>query len=137
MTTTPLTPLLQVQNLGKEYAQTQPFVHTQLTVQAFESVNLTFYRGVTLAIVGESGAGKSSLARCLALLENPSRGDIWFEGESVRNLAKNELFVLHRQIQLIFQDPTSALNPRFSAAEIIAAIDSANWNESAPARARS
>ena len=120
MTTTPLTPLLQVQNLGKEYVQTQPFVRTQLTVQAFESVNLTFYRGVTLAIVGESGAGKSSLARCLALLENPSRGDIWFEGESVRNLAKNELFVLHRQIQLIFQDPTSALNPRFSAAEIIA-----------------
>jgi ABC-type glutathione transport system ATPase component len=119
MTTSPV-PVLEVRNLGKEYVQTQAFFRTRFTVRAFENVNLAVRRGVTLAIVGESGAGKSSLARCLALLENPSHGEILFEGESALDLPKRELFLMRRKTQLIFQNPTASLNPQFSAVEIIA-----------------
>jgi ABC-type glutathione transport system ATPase component len=119
MTVTP-TPILEVRNLGKEYVQTRSFDRAEFTVRAFENVNLEIHGGLTLAIVGESGAGKSSLARCLALLERPSRGEIYFEDNSVLGLAKHEFDSMHRQIQLIFQDPTSALNPRLSAADLIA-----------------
>jgi peptide/nickel transport system ATP-binding protein len=118
--TTTLSPLLEVRNLGKEYSQTQPFVRTRLTVRAFENADLVLRRDATLAIVGESGAGKSSLARCLALLEIPSSGEIFFDGRPTLNRPKHELFRLRRQVQLIFQDPTSSLNPQFSAAEIVA-----------------
>ena len=118
--TTSTTPALEIRNLGKDYIQTQPFSRAQFTVRAFEEIDLTVQRGKTLSIVGESGAGKSSLARCLALLESPSRGEIFFDGKSVLNLPKQEQFVLHRKIQLIFQNPTASLNPQFSALEIVA-----------------
>ncbi len=117
--TVPRTSMLEVRNLGKEYAQTPRFDRSKFMVQAFENVNLAIPDGLTLAIVGESGAGKSTLARCLALLERPSRGEIHFEGRSVLELTQDELVPIRRQIQLIFQDPTAALNPRLSAAEII------------------
>jgi peptide/nickel transport system ATP-binding protein len=117
--TVPGTSTLEVRNLGKEYAQTSRFDRSEFRVQAFENVNLAIHDGLTLAIVGESGAGKSSLARCLALLDRPSRGEIYFEGTSVLDLSQDELVPIRRRIQLIFQDPTSALNPRWSAAEII------------------
>jgi ABC-type glutathione transport system ATPase component len=114
------TPALEVRNLGKDYIQAQPFSLAQFTIQAFEDIDLTVQRGETLAIVGESGAGKSSLARCLALLESPSRGEIFFDGNSALNRPKQELFVLRRKVQLIFQNPTASLNPQFSALEIVA-----------------
>lgn len=117
---TSTTPALEVRNLGKDYVQARPFSRAQSTVRAFEGIDLTVQRGKTLAIVGESGAGKSSLARCLALLESPSRGEIFFDGQTVLNLPKQELSVLRRKIQLIFQNPTASLNPQFSALEIVA-----------------
>jgi ABC-type glutathione transport system ATPase component len=118
--TTSTAPALEVRNLGKDYVQAQPFSRAQSTVRAFEGIDLTVQRGETLAIVGESGAGKSSLARCLALLESPSRGELFFGGKSALNLPKQERFVLHRKVQLIFQNPTASLNPQFSALEIVA-----------------
>ena len=118
--TTSTTPALEVRNLAKDYVQTQAFSRKQFTIRAFEDIDLTLRRGETLAIVGESGAGKSSLARCLAMLESPSRGEIFFDGKSALNLPKQELFVLRRKIQLIFQNPTASLNPQFSALEIVA-----------------
>ncbi|HUJ32333.1 MAG TPA: ATP-binding cassette domain-containing protein [Candidatus Acidoferrum sp.] len=111
--------LLEVRGLGKEFAQRRTFSRTRFAVRAFEDVNLTIRRGTTLALVGESGAGKSTLARCLALLEKPTRGEIRFEGANLPALRKRELFSVRRKIQMIFQDPTSALNPGMSAAEII------------------
>ncbi len=89
--------------------------------------------------MGESGTGKSTLAKCLALLERPTAGEIWFEGRNLIGLGRGELFPVHRQIQLIFQDPTSALNPRLTAEEIIAeplAIQRVGTKDSRRARAQ-
>jgi ABC-type glutathione transport system ATPase component len=112
-------PVLTAQNLSKHYVQRRPLTRAKFTVQAFQEVNLSIHRGTTLAIVGESGAGKSSLVRCLALLEAPTHGEIRCEGRNLLRLGKRELFAIRRKIQLVFQDPTSALNPRFTAGEII------------------
>ena len=113
-------PLLRVQHVSKSYVQRHALTNAKFTVPAIAGVNLTVYSGTTLAIVGESGAGKSSLARCLALLEKPEHGEIWFEGVELLSLDKKALLPVRRQIQMIFQDPASALNPRLTAEEIIA-----------------
>jgi ABC-type dipeptide/oligopeptide/nickel transport system ATPase subunit len=81
---------------------------------------LALFRGKTLALVGESGAGKSSLARCIALLERASAGTMELEGQDLLALDRKALFPVRRQMQMIFQNPASALNPGFTACEIIA-----------------
>jgi ABC-type glutathione transport system ATPase component len=112
--------LLETRNLCKRFVQRRALSRTKFAVEAFRGINLKIRRAATLAIVGESGAGKSTLARCLALLEPPTQGEIWFTGDNLLTLTRRELFPIRRRIQLIFQDPTSALNPRLNAAEIIA-----------------
>lgn len=112
--------LVRIERLNQEYVQRRPLTGVEFRVRALEKANLTIRRGSTLALVGESGAGKSTLARCLALLERPASGEIWFDGKDVLQLHKRELFPFRRQIQLIFQDPASALNPRMTASEILA-----------------
>lgn len=113
-------PLLRVERLSKEYRQRRWYSRTAHSVIALESVDLTIYPGATYALVGESGSGKSTLARCLARLEEPSSGEIWFEGKSLLALSGRKMASVRTQIQLIFQDPATALNPRFCAAEIVA-----------------
>jgi ABC-type glutathione transport system ATPase component len=113
-------PLLRVAGLAKTYTQRGGFIGANHIVHAFEDVSLSVEIGSTLAIVGESGAGKSSLARCLALLEHPDRGEIWHNGRNVAALSAADLAPFRREVQLIFQDSTSALNPRLSAVELIA-----------------
>jgi ABC-type glutathione transport system ATPase component len=113
-------PLVCVRNLSKEYRQRKPLSTRWVSVHALENVDLTISEGANLAIVGESGAGKSTLARCLALLETPGGGEIWFKGRNVTRLGRQDRRALHRSVQLIFQDSASALNPRMTAAEIIA-----------------
>src|SRR6202041_2774180 len=112
--------LLRVCGLSKQYLQRRPFSRKQIAVTAFEDVSLTIFPGKTLAVVGESGAGKSSLARCIALLERPSAGEIELSGKNLLPLRGRELFATRREVQMIFQDPSSALNPRLTAGEIIA-----------------
>jgi ABC-type glutathione transport system ATPase component len=113
-------PLLEVRNLSKQYVHRKSLSRRKTTVEALHDVSLTIRRGATLAIVGESGSGKSTLGRCMALLEQPSGGEIIFEGRNLLQLSRRDLFPVRRRIQLIFQDPTSALDPRLSAAELIA-----------------
>ena len=112
-------PLLQARGIAKCYVQKRAFSGEKFHVRAFEDVSLSVHRGTTLAIVGESGAGKSSLARCLALLETPDRGEILLEGGDATKLRGSALAATRHKVQLIFQDPTTALNPRFSAAEVV------------------
>jgi oligopeptide transport system ATP-binding protein len=113
-------PLLRVSGLSKQYVQRRPFSRQKIVVNAFQDVSLTLFPGQTLALIGESGAGKSSLARCIALLERPTTGKIEFAGENLLALNREQLFPIRREVQLIFQDPSSALNPRLTACEIIA-----------------
>lgn len=112
--------LLVVRGLSKEFCERRPFTQAKAKFSAFHGVDLAVWPGTTLAVVGESGAGKSTLARCLALLEPPTAGEIWFDGKSVTSLGKRELLPLRAKIQLIFQDPVSALNPGMTAQEIVA-----------------
>ena len=113
-------PIVRVQHLRKTYVQRRPFSRTEHTVRALEDASLTISGGTTLALVGDSGSGKSTLARCLALLERPSAGEIWFDGRNLLELTSEELFAVRSQIQLIFQESASALNPRMTALEIVA-----------------
>jgi ABC-type glutathione transport system ATPase component len=114
------TDLLHVRGLSKSYENRGVFGGRKPAVDALSDVSLTLRRGMRLAVVGESGAGKSTLARCLALLERPSRGEILLAGVNLLELGRSELSSWRRKIQLVFQDPASALNPRWTAAEIVA-----------------
>lgn len=88
-------------------------------MRALDQADLALQRGSFTALVGESGSGKSTLARCLAHLEEPSGGELWWEGRNYLEMNAAELRALHAHVQLIFQDPASALNPRFTARQII------------------
>jgi ABC-type glutathione transport system ATPase component len=88
-------------------------------VEALRGVDLEIKAGSIVALVGVSGSGKSTLARCLACLEKPTSGEIWFEGKNLVGLNQKELVPVRRKIQLIFQEPNAALNPRFTAVEVV------------------
>jgi peptide/nickel transport system ATP-binding protein len=89
------------------------------SVEALRAVDLEIKAGSVVALVGVSGSGKSTLARCLACLEEPTSGEIWFEGENLVGLSQTELVPFRRKTQLIFQEPNASLNPRFTAVEIV------------------
>ncbi|MGH9776058.1 MAG: ABC transporter ATP-binding protein [Candidatus Acidiferrales bacterium] len=111
--------IVRVSGLSKEYAQHRSFSRDTHRVHALCDVHLEIAASSTLAIVGESGSGKSTLARCLALIEVPTTGAIWFEERNLCTLTEREKFPYRGQIQMVFQDPSAALNPRFTAIEII------------------
>ncbi len=112
-------PLVRVQHLNKRYVSGGWLSRNRHEIIALDDVSLTINSGCTLALVGESGSGKSTLARCLTRLTEADSGEIWFRGTNLRTLTSRELIPARRQIQLIFQDFAAALNPRFSAAEIV------------------
>jgi ABC-type glutathione transport system ATPase component len=111
-------PLLKVENLVKRYPQ-RTLADARQDLLALDGVSLKIFPGTTLAIVGESGSGKSTLASCLACLESPTTGNIWFEGKDITKLGERARRQVRPQIQLIFQDPASSLNPRWSVLEIL------------------
>src|SRR5438445_10822098 len=111
-------PLLKVEKLVKRYTS-RSLVGTPEELLALDGVSFTIFPGTTLVIVGESGSGKSTLASCLACLESPTAGNIWFEGKDIVKVEERVRRQLRPQIQLIFQDPASSLNPRWSVLEIL------------------
>jgi len=111
-------PLLKVENLEKRYAA--PRHHGVKEIAALSEVTFSVDQGTTLAIVGESGSGKSTLALCLACLERPTSGAIWLDGQNIATSTEKELRHIRPQVQLVFQDPGSSLNPRWNAMEILA-----------------
>jgi len=112
-------PLLRVENLVKRYAK-QSLAGTPEEFLALDGVSFTVFPGTTLAVVGESGSGKSTLAACLACLESPTAGSIWFAGREIAKLEERASRQIRPQIQVIFQDPASSLNPRWSVMEVLA-----------------
>jgi len=111
--------LLCAVDLHKRYVQGGWLSRRRHPIDALCGVGLKLRVGSTLALIGASGSGKSTLARCLACLERPDAGEIRFGGIDLAKLSRHELIPFRRQIQLIFQDPGSSLNPKFTAVEII------------------
>ena len=111
-------PLIAVENLVKRY-NARGLRSQRDSVHALHDVTFSIAAAKTLALVGESGSGKSTLALCLASLERPTSGRILLEGRDVAALDEKELRAVRPQIQLVFQDPASSLNPRFTVLEIL------------------
>jgi ABC-type glutathione transport system ATPase component len=113
-------PLLAVRSLTLRYARRSAFGADHTATTALDDISLKVFEGRTLALVGPSGSGKSSLARCLVLLEQPSAGEILYRGRNLLALRPGELKTARREIHLIFQDSALALNPGLTVEEILA-----------------
>lgn len=88
-------------------------------VQAVDDVSLTIQKGETLGLVGESGSGKTTFGRSILNLESLTSGRVFYEGQELSELPKNQQQAIYQQMQIIFQDPYSALNPRLTALELV------------------
>jgi oligopeptide/dipeptide ABC transporter ATP-binding protein len=108
-------PLLRVRGLEKQFAVGRP--RKQLI--AVDGVDIDLFAGQTLAVVGESGSGKSTLARCVVRLIEPSGGEIELVGKSIMDMGPVGLSREYRNIQMVFQDPNSSLNPRLTVRQAL------------------
>ncbi|MBE9605512.1 ABC transporter ATP-binding protein [Acetobacteraceae bacterium H6797] len=108
-------PLLVARDLSKRFT----LRGSGKVLQAVDRVALTLHHGETLGLVGESGSGKTTVGRCLLRLVEPSGGSIEFEGRDLVGLKPAELRRLRKRVQIVFQDPLDALDPRWTAAEIL------------------
>jgi peptide/nickel transport system ATP-binding protein len=106
--------LLEVRDLKKYFKTPRGTVH------AVDGVNFTIERGRTLGVVGESGCGKSTLGRCILRLIEPTEGQVIFEGKDICAASRKEMKALRKEMQIIFQDPYSSINPRRTVLELIA-----------------
>ena len=116
-----MTALLEAENLSKHFTLGGRFTPggPQL-LRAVDGVSLTVNRGETLGLVGESGCGKSTLGRCLVRLYDVSGGTVRFEGRDITRLGTGALRPLRPRMQMVFQDPSSSLNPRRRVADLVA-----------------
>jgi peptide/nickel transport system ATP-binding protein len=121
-----MTALVQVSGLAKTFDVSPPWLNRvlerkpRLFVHAVDGVSFTIEKGKTLALVGESGCGKSTVARLLVGLYGPTRGTVRFDGQDTQTmLSTPEGRQLHKRMQMIFQDPYASLNPRWKVRDIV------------------
>ena len=113
-------PLLQVKNLTKHFPVKSPlFSREKKSVQAVTEVTLELQKGEVLGLVGESGCGKSTLGRTILKLHDPYQGQIIFKGHDLTSLTPKRMRPFRRDMQMIFQDPFSSLNPRMTISSIL------------------
>src|SRR5437762_194808 len=110
-------PVIRVEDLTKRYAARGLARRSEFT--AIDSVSLSISAGSTLALVGESGSGKSTVGLCMACLERVTSGKVWFDGRDLATLGERELRTLRPNLQIVFQDPATSLNPRWRVAKIV------------------
>jgi ABC-type glutathione transport system ATPase component len=129
-------PLLEIRNLTKIFARTVGLFGSASTREtlAVNDVSLDIHAGETLGLVGESGSGKSTLSRLILRLLEPSSGNIRFDGRDLLHAGGTELRRLRRDMQIIFQDPFSALDPRMRVEDLVAEPliihrNEKQWNE--------
>lgn len=115
------TPLIQVENMKKYYPIKGGIItHTTDHIKAVDGVSFSIMPGETLGLVGESGCGKSTIGRQLVGLEQPTEGTIYYNGQDLSKLKKGEMQKIRTNLQMVFQDPYSSLNPRKHIFEILA-----------------
>ena len=114
-------PLLEVKGLHMHFPISEGMLMRRSVgeVKAIDGVDFTIQRGETLGLVGESGCGKTTTGRCILRLENPTAGEIIYDGVDLAGLSRKDMLAMRRRIQVIFQDPYSSLNPRMKVGAII------------------
>jgi peptide/nickel transport system ATP-binding protein len=120
-TSTSSSPLLEVRDLTKHFPITRGLLkRTVGHVKAVDGINYSVGKGETLGLVGESGCGKSTTARLVLRLLNPTRGQIILDGRDITNVSNDEVRALRKELQIVFQDPYASLNPRMTIRQIVA-----------------
>ena len=116
------TPLLSVQNLKKHFPVTKGLLLMKTIgwVKAVDDISFTLQQGETLALVGESGCGKTTTAKLILRLEQPTSGEVLIDGKDVHALSGNDLKDYRTMVQAVFQDPWSSLSPRMRVRNIVA-----------------
>ncbi|MFN2260810.1 MAG: dipeptide ABC transporter ATP-binding protein, partial [Psychroflexus sp.] len=112
-------PLLEVKNIHKAFISNAGWFQNKDIVKAVNDVSFKIYEGETLGLVGESGCGKSTLGNVILRLDDATSGEIFYKNQNITNLKGDKLRELRKDIQLIFQDPFSSLNPRISVGKAI------------------
>src|ERR1700684_4667493 len=104
--------IFEARGLTRDYSVSRGAFRARATIKALSGVSFSLHAGRTLAVVGESGSGKSTLARLLTLIENPTAGSLLIDGEDVARASAATRARLSGEIQIVFQKPYGALNPR-------------------------
>ncbi|MFN8062019.1 MAG: oligopeptide/dipeptide ABC transporter ATP-binding protein [Vicinamibacterales bacterium] len=112
-------PLVEVRHLKKHYERRTGFFERPTLVPAVDDVNFSIEKGETFGLVGESGSGKTTTGRCMLRLVQPSSGEVLFNGEDVLQFSKARMRAARREMQMVFQDPYSSLNPRMRVGTIV------------------
>lgn len=112
-------PILEITNLEKHYFSNVGIFAKYKIVRAVDNISFSVFEGETLGLVGESGCGKSTLGKTILQLEKATSGSIKYRGKELTTLSKSEIRVLRKEIQIIFQDPFSSLNPRLMIGEAL------------------
>ena len=112
-------PLVEVRHLVKHFERGGGLFRPKTIVRAVDDVSFSIEEGETFALVGESGSGKSTTGRCMLRLVDPTSGEVWFRGENVLTFSSDRMRAVRRDMQMVFQDPYSSLNPRMRAFTIV------------------
>jgi oligopeptide transport system ATP-binding protein len=114
-----MAPLVEVRHLVKQFTRREGFLAKPSIIRAVNDVSFTVDEGETFGLVGESGSGKTTTGRCILRLIEPTAGEVLFRGEDVLGYSREEMRRARRQMQIVFQDPYSSLNPRMRVRQII------------------
>jgi ABC-type oligopeptide transport system ATPase subunit len=112
-------PLLEVADLVKDFTRSRGLLGPAAAVRAVDGVSFTIDEGQTFGLVGESGSGKTTTGRCILRLIEPTSGEVRFKGEDVLRFSRTRLRQARRDMQIVFQDPYSSLNPRMRVGDIV------------------